>query len=170
VPSKAPCLRGFLSSPAEFADRSVQLIPAGDDLYGWDGGLHRLTTPISEPPLRTQLGWLTVDRPPGWEPVGPSEDTPTTATIALTNTDTGSQCQITATETDAWRALAQLPPGQVVQIQPVAGGDPIQMIQTQHQTGVTLSWAPFTTVVAQVSCPNAEDAATIASYTWTPWQ
>lgn len=112
----------------------------------------------------------TVDRPPGWEPVGPSEDTLTTATLVLSNTDTGSQCQITATETDAWRALALLPPGKVVQIQPVAGGDPVQMIQTQHQTGVTLSWAPLTSVVAQVSCPNAEDAKTVASYTWTPWQ
>lgn len=152
------------------ADRSVQLIPAGDDLYAWDGGLHRLTTPITDQPLRSQLQGLIVDRPAEWEPVGPSVEPSTTATIVLGNTDSGAQCRITATETDAWRALAELPPGKVVQIQPVAGGDTIQMIQTQDETGVTLSWAPFTTVVAQVQCPSRQEAATIASYTWTPWQ
>lgn len=152
------------------ADRSVQLIPAGDELYGWDGGLHRLTTTITEQPLRSQLQGLTVDRPAGWEPVGPSLDTPTTAMIVLSNTDSGAQCQITATEADAWRALAELTTGEVAQIQPAAGGDPIQMIQTRDQTGVTLSWAPFTTLVAHVRCPIAQEAATIASYTWTPWQ
>jgi hypothetical protein len=149
---------------------SVQLIPSGADLYGWDGGMYRLTTPVEGLPRRSQLDGVNFDMPPGWEVAAGPPSSETRAVLTLRSVETGADCLVSVAYTDAWRAFAALPAGAVVEIQPIVGGDPVTMVETRDDEGVTLSWAPYSTEWAQVSCSNRADAESVAAHLWIPWQ
>jgi hypothetical protein len=151
-------------------DASIRLIPAGDELYAFDGGFHRLETPITAAPLRMVVRDVIVDRPPGWEPDGEPIATATATTVRFRHSNSVSECTVTVDDTDAWRALGALPPGDVISVQPVVGGKPIVMVETSSGSGVTLSWAPLSTKIAQVRCATSQEGEEVAAYAWVPWQ
>jgi len=146
-------------------DRAVQLIPVGDDLYGWDGGLHRLMTAITEQPRRAVLDGVIVDRPPSWETL----ETSTTRSIEFRTPGGGSECSVVTKAVDALQP-SEVSSSATIEIQPVVGGKSVPMVVAEGSAGVTLSWSPSRNRVVQVQCSTFEDARTLAAHTWIPWQ
>lgn len=148
------------------------LIPAGDQLYAWGSGFHRLKARSFDEPHRLAVGISYLDLTEDWTLAKARGG----AAIAVELVSTaGISCSVTAIHADARGVISSYLDDEAVEIQfnPHVGGEPVEALQIGPGPLDELHhivWAQGTTDVIDLACETREATEQIAVRIWSPWQ